>query len=339
MSLKLCVLCFLDRLGLNRLAYFIFRNSGVILCYHGISIDDEHDFLPANYIRLETFKNKIEWMLQKGYIFISLQEFLKKKEQGSLNCNEAVLTIDDGFRSSVEFMLPFLEEKRIPSTLYLTTKNAESPYPIFRLIFSYVIWKFQIKEFSTEDFGTKLGIDSMIETSEKEKMWEFIKHIENNFTPQQREEIFKKFLFQKNLNLDQEVYASFILSSRDEIAKLGFKYVDIQLHTHSHDMSLPLEKLKKDILINEELISVFSDSDKKHFCYPSGVYEDKHIPMLESVNIESATTCQYGLVKTDTPNLELPRILDAENIPLPLFKAKLSGLFQILIRIKNIFVP
>ncbi len=339
MSLKLCVLCFLDRLGLNRLAYFIYRNCGVILCYHGISIDDEHDFLPANYIRLETFKNKIEWMLQKGYKFISLQELLERKATGSLSWNEAVLTIDDGFRSSIEFMLPFLEEKKIPSTLYLTTKNAESPYPIFRLIFSYVIWKFQIDKFSSEDFGTKLGVNSIIETSDKEKMWGFIKHIENNYTPQQREDLFKNFLSQKNLTLDNKIYASFILSSRDEIAKHGFEYVDIQLHTHSHDMSFPLDKLKEDILINEELISVFSDSDKKHFCYPSGAYEEKHIPMLESMNIESATTCQYGLIKIDTPNLELPRILDAENIPLILFKAKLSGLFQILIRIKNIFVP
>jgi peptidoglycan/xylan/chitin deacetylase (PgdA/CDA1 family) len=77
-----------------------------------------------DWTQLDQFKRNIE-KLQERYTFISLNEAHEKLSHDKLRFRHyAVLTTDDGL-SSVLNIIPWLEEKKIPLTLFVNTRYME----------------------------------------------------------------------------------------------------------------------------------------------------------------------------------------------------------------------
>ena len=73
-----------------------------------------------------------------------------------------------------------------------------------------------------------------------------------------------------------------------------------------------------------------------HFCYPSGVYEAAHLPLLAKYQVATATTTQIGLHRQGSDPLQIRRILDGEDVhPLEL-EAELSGFSALLRRLLGV---
>ena len=94
-----------------------------VFCFHHVS--DEYNPLTmweCDWTRTEIFKHNIQKLKAQGYNFISLSEAHEKLKYDWFRCREyAVLTADDGYKSLLN-ILPWLEEQRIPITLFVNTK-------------------------------------------------------------------------------------------------------------------------------------------------------------------------------------------------------------------------
>lgn len=96
-----------------------------VFVFHHVS--DERDMLVCqepDWTQLDQFKRNIEYLMQ-DHTFISLAEACDKLHHEWFRCRKyAVLTADDGL-ASVQTVLPWLEEKKIPLTLFINTRYME----------------------------------------------------------------------------------------------------------------------------------------------------------------------------------------------------------------------
>ena len=94
-----------------------------VFCLHHVCEQFDSDVMYAcDWMALDEFKKKINVLRSQGYQFISLKaayEYLKK--DWFRRQKYAVLTFDDGYKSLKE-VLPWLEEQKIPVTLFINGK-------------------------------------------------------------------------------------------------------------------------------------------------------------------------------------------------------------------------
>ena len=76
----------------------------------------------CDWTQIDQFKQNITHLRESGVEFISLTEAHEKLKHDRFRCKKyAVLTADDGYKSLLN-ILPWLEEKQIPITLFINTK-------------------------------------------------------------------------------------------------------------------------------------------------------------------------------------------------------------------------
>lgn len=90
-----------------------------IFCIHNVSdCFDADSMWPCDWIKTDVFKRTV-LELQKKYTFISLTEAQRHLRRDIVRIRKyAVLTADDGF-ASLKNIIPWLEERQIPITLFV----------------------------------------------------------------------------------------------------------------------------------------------------------------------------------------------------------------------------
>jgi peptidoglycan/xylan/chitin deacetylase (PgdA/CDA1 family) len=97
------------------------RNRLTILCYHGVSIGDEHLWNPSYYMSPEAFEGRLRLLREGGYSILLLREAVERLHEGTLPAGCVALTFDDGMYDFYSKVWPLLRAYDIPATVYLTT--------------------------------------------------------------------------------------------------------------------------------------------------------------------------------------------------------------------------
>ena len=328
-KLKNVILKVLKKMGLFRLFKFLNSSKIPVLCYHGVSINDEHLFMPGNFIQFEVFKKRIEAIESLGYKIISLDQALEMHKSKQIEKNSVVLTIDDAFIPIFDELIPFLVKKQIPITCYVTSYKSLHQVPIFRLVCQYFFWKTKRDTFNLEH--EKLGSKKW---SIAQDMWKFISEVEEKFTREERELLLAEISKELEVQYTNDIRKTFSIASHDLLDKFKSK-IDIQLHTHYHNMELPLQRLEEDMLLNREYLKDLNEKKQIHFCYPSGVWNSKHFDLLEKNGVVTATTCDSGLMGIDTHLYKIPRIIDSNKMSQIVFESELCGFNSFLRKLIN----
>lgn len=94
-----------------------------VFCFHHVS--DEYDPLTmweCDWTQTDVFKKNILSLKKSGHEFISLVEAQEKFKHDWFRTQKyAVLTVDDGYKSILNILF-WLEEQKIPITLFINTK-------------------------------------------------------------------------------------------------------------------------------------------------------------------------------------------------------------------------
>src|SRR5579864_3578271 len=112
----------------------------LILCYHGISLDEEHLWRPATYISPLVFEQRLELLSRGGYNVLALGEAIERLHRADLPPRSVVLTFDDGTYDFYEYAFPRPKKHHFPATVYQTTYYCDYDHPIFHLACSYILW-------------------------------------------------------------------------------------------------------------------------------------------------------------------------------------------------------
>lgn len=305
------------------------RKRLLILCYHGLSLDDEHQWLPKLYITPQQFRGRLQTLKDMKASVLTLQEGLSRLHSGSLPPRSVVLTFDDGFYDFYKHALPLLQEFSYPATLYLTTYYCGKPLPVITVALDYLLWKSGLGEVDLSNWGST-GARPIRTYRERQKVvrevlaWMDLKQLSTNQKNQVASEMAKGLGVDYDALLERRMLQ---IVTPEEAIKASHSGIDLQLHTHRHRTPRDKDLFRREILENSHAITELAGQRPVHFCYPSGHYTPEFVPWLRELGIESATTCDRGLAHHGSPNLRLPRVLDDSTVELLRFESLVAGMF------------
>ena len=305
------------------------RSRLLILCYHGTSLEDEHEWRPALYLSPDVLEKRLQALHEMKCSILPLAEALQRLKALDLPPRSVAVTFDDGTYDFYRQAYPLLRKYRIPVTVYQTTYYSDHAMPVFNLICSYMLWKRRAEPLEPNpelglnesmDLRTQLGrhkvVRSLVERSERE-----------NLTGAEKNEIAARL--GSALSIDfAALKAKRILQlmSPNEVAEIAKEGVDVQLHTHRHRTPENEALFRREIADNRDRIQSLTGKLPRHFCYPSGVYRKEFPSWLAEENVLSATTCDVGLAQPDDNPLLLSRFVDTAGRTQVEFESWLSGL-------------
>lgn len=315
-----------ERVGALVLARRYTKQFLRILCYHGISRLDEHLFNPTVFMRIETFKRRMENLARLQYPVVSLDEALS----GEVPENAVVITFDDGWEGTLE-AAEVLHGLGFPSTLYASTYYTIRGTQVFNVLVRYLGWRVGNRkvvmsnglsgELSNPSFQSELiRLGTSVSCSVRQAFADELCEISGVHKAQN----LMRFL------------------SPDQMRRLPQFGMDVQLHTHRHRFSTDDEVVNsREIEDNRDaLVSIgFVRERLRHFCFPSGIFREEQLPMLSSQGIASAATCRGGLNAPGFSPLILHRILDSDAVSDVEFRATISGFCDVLKAIRGKLPP
>jgi peptidoglycan/xylan/chitin deacetylase (PgdA/CDA1 family) len=142
-QLKKCSFHLSNQIGLTRrLATSVWRQQRLlVLCYHGVSLADEHRWNPELYISPATLSRRLDTLTRLRCAVLPLDEAVAGLYAGTLPPRAVTLTFDDGFYDFRARALPLLEARGYRATVYVATQHCESDPTITHLLASYLRWK------------------------------------------------------------------------------------------------------------------------------------------------------------------------------------------------------
>jgi len=142
-KLKLATLRAADNLGVSRLVLeSAWRGQRLlILCYHGISLEDEHLWDSSMYMTADLLRQRMAAIHSSGCTVLRLGEAVERLYNGTLPPRSVALTFDDGLFDFYKRAYPILWKYGFPVTVYLTTYYSDFNRPVFDVMCSYLLWK------------------------------------------------------------------------------------------------------------------------------------------------------------------------------------------------------
>lgn len=305
------------------------RNRLLILCYHGTSLEDEHQWRPALYLTPQFLEQRLQTLRATRCSILPLDEALGRLEAHDLPPRSVTVTYDDGTYDFYSQAYPLLKKYEVPVTVYQTTYYTDNPMPVFNLICSYMLWKRRAEKLQpipglglTEpnDLSTHLGrhqvVRSLVERSERE-----------NLSGREKNEIACRLA--QVLGIDYAALTAkriLQLMNSQEVAQIAREGVDVQLHTHRHRTPEDEALFRREIEDNRQRIESMIGKRPRHFCYPSGMYRQEFVSWLKQEGVKSATTCDVGFAKPGDNSLLLSRFVDTTGRTQVEFESWLSGI-------------
>ena len=317
---------FLVHSGLTRLSAFFNRHKVSILCFHSIALGDEHHFWPGVFISKEKLIPILDFLKQSHYTVISLQEAERHLNGEVTYENPVVITIDDGWYSSITSMLPILEQYNFPSTTYVTTYYCDHQIPVVNVLVQYWLWQTDADTIDLTFQGVKYhfsGSHITITTQVEQCLygWEDTQKLAflaalADYLEQDKSDI-------TNRRFHNATYQELEKAAQNPLH-------DIQLHTHTHRLPKEHTAMAWEIGKNQQrLAQILSHRDTPvHFCYPSGVWKPKHVEGLANLGIHTATTLDEGLCQYGDHPLALKRNLVLDHRSLNQLRVNMSGIMD-----------
>ncbi len=303
--------------GLFEICNFANRRALRILCYHGFSLAEEHEFRPKLLMDPRVFERRLAWLKRHDYRIAPLDTAVAEFVQQKMPPRTVVITMDDGFYSVYSRAAPMLKNHGFPATVYVTTYYAEHQEPIFGILLAYLFWKSGKTEL---DLSTGRLVEAQIP------------YFAARFNETERAALTREL--QEKLGIDIAKIArsrAFNLMTKDELAELDESEIDVQLHTHRHRWSTEDTSVnEREISDNRAVLAPIASSPLSHFCYPIGLFAASQWDWLATQGIRSATTLERGLNHFGRSPLGLRRITDGSNVAQIEFEAELCGFMEIL---------
>lgn len=343
---KIAILFLARSLGLFALARGLTSRRLRILCYHGGCLGDELGYNPKLFCSTSTFRKRIDWLARKRFRFVGLDEAIRTP-QGQRGRLDTVITFDDGWYSTGSELLPVLAERAIPSTLYLCTQHFLEGWPVLNVSTRYLLWKAPRARVNLAGFGP--GVDGAHDLETQGGREVLARAFVASLAPLATD---RPTVCEALERLGAAVgvdAATLALDSRrfeymraEELQQAAAAGCAIELHGHEHlyPQGAP-ERFRADLQRCGEVITGIGLPKPRHYCYPSGSFDDGAAPVLAERAVLSATTCLPGLAAdTSAPKaFYLPRFLDGESIHPLEFEAEMSGFSEFLRRCVGVFRP
>jgi len=314
------------------------RHRLLILCYHGTSLDDEHEWDGALYMAPERLRERCETLRRGGYAVLPLDEGLRRMYDGTLPPRAVSLTFDDGTYDFFARAVPILRDFGFSATVYVPTYYTRFQRPVFDPMVSYLAWKGRDR-MVCDASGLATGSEPLKIASPEERAITAIRISaaarDGRLGALAKDNLLRSFAERIGVDYDSLLARRILhLMTHEELATLPRALIDVQLHSHRHRSPLDETLFTRELIDNRRELSAALGrlTVLRHFCYPSGKHVPAFLPWLRAAGIESATTCEPGLARRAHDPLLLPRFVDGMGQSSLTFEAWASGFAELLPR-------
>jgi peptidoglycan/xylan/chitin deacetylase (PgdA/CDA1 family) len=309
----------------------------LILAYHGISLDDEHEWDSAFYMPQELFRRRLQTLQRGSYSVLPYEEAIERLYAGDLPPRAVALTFDDGTHDFHARACPVLAEFGYPATVYLTTYFAINRFPVFNVLFSYLLWKGRGRTIDLTGVLPSPVRYSLTTKADRVFISDCIHAYRGKVRPgnDQLRDMARRLAEAVGQDYESLCQRGILhLMTPSEVAELPRFGVSVQLHTHRHRAPDDESLFRREIRENRFHIASMGVPLGKltHFCYPSGYHRVEFFDWLKTEKIRSATTCVTSLASKESLPFALPRLIDTCNITPLEFEGWLTGTSQFLPR-------
>ncbi len=309
------------------------RRRLLILCYHGVSLQDEHEWRRELFVTPAFLRRRFEALRDGGYAVLPLGEAVRRLRDGTLPARSVALTFDDGGYNFFAAAAPLLEEFGYPATVYLTSYYCLQQRPILGLTLSYLLWRARAQGLPAE---TLPGQEDAVNLGDAEQRGQLAarllidaRTLSNDREAQQA--WLRELATGLGIDWDNIVQSRILhLMTEAEVADISRRGFDVQLHTHRHRTPREESAFCQEVLENRRIIEGLTGVSATHFCYPSGDVDPVFLPWLRNLGVETATTCSVGLATAEHDPLLLPRYIDTMAQTDVLFEGWLCGAAELL---------
>lgn len=305
----------------------------LILCYHSIARTDEHQWRPTLFFPADAFRRRLEILRELDATVMSLPEALRHVQRGTLPHRAVALTFDDGSVDFHSVAAPLLREFDFPATVYLSTYYVDNQWPVFDLMFDYLLWR--ARSTSVGIWPKLPGSVALDDPASRRIAFDSIRRqaAQQRLNGAALHELTEEAAAWYSIDFASLCRArKFCLMTADEVADISAGGCDVELHTHRHQLPPSRDEFLAELDENRARITAYTGKEPSHFCYPSGAYTLNHVRWLSDTVVQSATTCDPGLTNILSERLLLPRFVDTPLIAESNFRAWISGLGHMLSR-------
>jgi len=310
------------------------RRRLLILCYHGVSLQNEHEWNGALFVTLAFLKRRFEILRDEGYVVLPLGEAARSLRRGMLPPRSIVLTFDDGFYDFYAAAAPLLEEFGYPATIYMSSYYCVHQRPIPAVTLRYLLWCARLQVLTP---GVLPGQDGSVDLQDPQQRGNLAATLLNKVQvlsggPEAQQAFLGEVAERLGIDWDNIVRSRlFHLMSAAEVTDIVRRGFDVQLHTHRHRTPREKSAFFQEVIENRRILEEMTGHPATHFCYPSGDVDPVFLPWLRELEVESATmTAVAGLARAEHDPLLLPRFVDTMAQSEVLFESWLSGAGAIL---------
>jgi peptidoglycan/xylan/chitin deacetylase (PgdA/CDA1 family) len=305
------------------------RRRLLILCYHGISLADEHEWDPQLYMSPGVFERRLRMLAAAGCAVLPLGEALDRLYRNDLPDRAVCLTFDDGYYDFLAAAWPRLREFGFPATVYLNTLRCEQNYPTTRIALSYVLWKSGRPVLDGRGLPGLAAVDHEIGGYARSTAVAVAIHdrlLAEDAPLGDQDAVLGEVA--ERVGVDFAAFRAsrmLTLMRPADVTAMAREGAAIELHTHRHRTPPESHLFLDEIRENRWRIEAMTGVRPTHFCYPSGVYRQSYFALLEAEGVVSATTTEPGIARPADAPLRLPRFVDTHRTSDTEFAAWLSG--------------
>ena len=300
-------------------------NPVTVLAYHTLGPDDD-DFDAWTVLRMSAFRSQIAF-LRERYDIITLDEALHTAPSHEAR-PRAVVTFDDGDAGLHAHLLPFVEEARIPVTIYVATEHVESGRCYWFDRVMNALQSNRPTSVQLDDYGLGRWVFNL---ERGERNWDSISALLEKLklvAPEVREAAVDAIVGQSRL-AELPRFTPLAPLTIEQLRRLARSpWITIGAHTHCHSLldRIPLGEAVESIKTSRRLLIEWTGQDIRHFAYPNGNHTRDLENAVAAAQFDTATTAELGLWGADARRFAIPRVPIGRYEDCDRFKLRLIGI-------------
>jgi peptidoglycan/xylan/chitin deacetylase (PgdA/CDA1 family) len=255
------------------------RRQVLVLMFHGFADRGLGEI--ENYDGKFVFRSDFDELLRyltRHYTVVSLDEAVAGlADGGELPPNPAVLTVDDGYRSTFTIAYPLLQKYRAPATVYLATAFLEREEFLWhdRLAYAFDLTERRHLDWSADGGGRQLPLTTAVErVAALEAVKQDLKTCRQEDLGSAVERLEEHLGAKLGRQDCPDLYEGLAWDEIREMSADGL--VDCGAHTHTHVIlgRCGPDRIREEVAASTAIIEARAGARPRHFCYPNGAVGD-----------------------------------------------------------------
>ena len=255
-------------LGIYKGFYQSARGSRILL-YHGVC---KYDHLKFNtlFITQKTFESHLKFY-KKHFNIVSLDDYYQQKF--SNDKFNICLTFDDGFANNYKYVLPLLEQYKVPATFFITAIQAAG-YDILWNDFLGIISKYGPAKIGLENESyIKDRHKKYISTITGIKLADKLRLCGFNEKAKMMKELYSLCPFKKN-KYDEDYWQQMTAEQIKELATSTFVTIGAHGYYHNDLAQINIRDAAEELTLTRLYLENIVEKKVTSFAFPYGSYND-----------------------------------------------------------------